>query len=107
MIQNPAIQGGGGEPEWKTGTFLMTQSRKMSRGSIEIARKKGQSIAITSSSNNVTESYAYIVRENLFFGGNVADLDGKVGLITDTSVRIDLTNASGVEGEFEYFFVVF
>lgn len=107
MIQNPAIQGGGGEPEWKTGTFLMTQSGKMSRGSIEIARKKGQSIAITSSSNDMIESYVYVVRENLFFDGGRASWGGKVGLITDTSVRIDITNASGVEGEFKYFFAVF
>ncbi len=107
MIQNPAIQGGGGEPEWKIGTFLMTQSGKMSYGSIEIACKKGQSIVITASSNSITESYVYAVRENLFFNGSVGDWGGKVGLVTDTSVRIDLTNASGVEGEFEYFFVVF
>lgn len=40
MIANPTIQGGGGtgKLDWKTGTFSMVKSGKMSYGSITIDR---------------------------------------------------------------------
>lgn len=107
MIANPTIQGGGaGKLDWKTGTFSLVRSEKMSYGSITIDHKKGQSIVVTSQNERVLGSY--VIKESMIVGGcHNSDWYVSIGLVTDTSVRIDVALSGGTEGEFEYCFVVF
>ena len=109
MIANPTIQGGGGTEklDWKTGTFSMVKSGKMSYGSITIDREKGQSIVVSSQDKRVLGSY--VIKESMIVGGCTDNPDwaAQTGLVADTSVRIDVVHSSAAEGEFEYCFVVF